>query len=129
MRSKRPSSSLLVSTPNGFLRLFSQKYTCFNRKTFIVSTPNGFLRLFSRCSRNGLSIQLKWFQPQTGSFGYLALVDKLLLEALRMVSTPNGFLRLFSLILDLDGLMADSNVSTPNGFLRLFSHCHFHRLF
>ncbi len=37
------------------------------------------------------------FQPQTGSFGYLAEDPNLRDFIYQKVSTPNGFLRLFSL--------------------------------
>src|SRR6266536_2901001 len=38
----------------------------------VVSTPNGFLRLFSPSLSRPLRTKCHMFQPQTGSFGYLA---------------------------------------------------------
>src|SRR6266487_574985 len=61
-----------------------------------VSTPNGFLRLFSPSVGFALLAFYHLFQPQTGSFGYLARFFWALCIVVAQVSTPNGFLRLFS---------------------------------
>ena len=42
------------------------------RHYFSVSTPNGFLRLFSQKWCLSIQVKVLTFQPQTGSFGYLA---------------------------------------------------------
>ncbi len=66
------------------------------RHYFSVSTPNGFLRLFSQKWCLSIQVKVLTFQPQTGSFGYLAVVNQGIHPARLIVSTPNGFLRLFS---------------------------------